>query len=90
VVVLEYAGEAHSVTTGVPYTNGFISVLTIVNRKVTRWRYLGRSESLTLSAGPPLSLLFSSLASIWSSSGAKEGKRATTVSWGGLVVAAAG
>ncbi len=39
-VVLEYACEGHSVTTGMPYTNRFISVLTIVNRKVTRWRYL--------------------------------------------------
>jgi ketosteroid isomerase-like protein len=38
VVVLEYACEGHAVAAGVRYTNRFVSVLTVVNRKVTRWR----------------------------------------------------
>ena len=38
VVVLEYASEGRVVSTGVPYTNRYISVLTIADRKVTRWR----------------------------------------------------
>ena len=38
VVVLEYASEGRVVSTGAPYGNRYISVLTIVDRKVTRWR----------------------------------------------------
>jgi ketosteroid isomerase-like protein len=37
-VVLEYASEGRSVTTGVPYANRYISVATITDRKVTGWR----------------------------------------------------
>jgi uncharacterized protein len=38
VVVLEYASEGRVVETGAPYANRYISVLTITDRKVTRWR----------------------------------------------------
>src|SRR5207302_8229315 len=38
VVVLEYASEGRVVSTGAPYTNRYISVLTITDRKVTHWR----------------------------------------------------
>ncbi len=38
VVVLEYASEGRVVSTGARYTNRYISVLTITNRKVTHWR----------------------------------------------------
>ena len=38
VVVLEYASEGSVVSTGAPYANRYISVLTISERKVTRWR----------------------------------------------------
>jgi ketosteroid isomerase-like protein len=38
VVVLEYASEGHVVPTGAPYANHYISVLTIVDRKITHWR----------------------------------------------------
>src|SRR6202022_2511375 len=38
VVVLEYASEGRVVATGAPYTNRYISVLTITDRKVARWR----------------------------------------------------
>jgi uncharacterized protein len=38
VVVLEYASEGRVVPTGAPYTNRYISVLTITDRKVTHWR----------------------------------------------------
>jgi uncharacterized protein len=37
-VVLEYACEGRVVATGAAYTNRYISVLTIDQRKVTRWR----------------------------------------------------
>jgi uncharacterized protein len=37
-VVLEYASDGKVVATGAPYANRYISVLTIENRKVTRWR----------------------------------------------------
>ncbi len=37
-VVLEYACEGHVVPTGGPYSNRFVSVITINDRKVTRWR----------------------------------------------------
>ena len=37
-VVLEYASEGRVVATGAAYANRYISVLTIVDRKVTRWR----------------------------------------------------
>jgi uncharacterized protein len=38
VVVLEYASEGRVVATGAAYANRYISVLTIADRKVTRWR----------------------------------------------------
>jgi ketosteroid isomerase-like protein len=38
VVVLEYVSEGRVVSTGAPYANRYISVLTISERKVTRWR----------------------------------------------------
>jgi len=38
VVVLEYASEGRVVSTGASYTNRYISVLTITDRKVTHWR----------------------------------------------------
>jgi ketosteroid isomerase-like protein len=38
VVVLEYASEGRVVETGAAYSNRYVSVLTITERKVTRWR----------------------------------------------------
>ena len=38
VVVLEYACQGRVVRTGAPYANRYISVLTIADRKVRRWR----------------------------------------------------
>jgi ketosteroid isomerase-like protein len=38
VVVLEYASEGRVVSTGAPYANRYISVVTITDRKVTHWR----------------------------------------------------
>jgi len=38
VVVLEYASQGRVVATGAPYANRYISVLTITDRKVSRWR----------------------------------------------------
>jgi ketosteroid isomerase-like protein len=38
VVVLEYASEGRVVRTGAAYANRYVSVLTIAERKVTRWR----------------------------------------------------
>jgi uncharacterized protein len=38
VVVLEYASEGRVVGTGADYSNRYVSVLTLTQRKVTRWR----------------------------------------------------
>jgi uncharacterized protein len=38
VVVLEYASEGRVVGTGAHYSNRYVSVLTITERKITRWR----------------------------------------------------
>jgi ketosteroid isomerase-like protein len=38
VVVLEYTMHGHIVATGRPYTNRFVSVIAIQDRKVTHWR----------------------------------------------------
>jgi len=38
VVVLEYASEGRVVHSGAPYANRYISVVTVVDRKVTKWR----------------------------------------------------
>jgi ketosteroid isomerase-like protein len=38
VVVLEYASEGRAVRTGAAYSNRYVSVLTITERKVARWR----------------------------------------------------
>lgn len=37
-VVLEYAAEGRTVRNGAAYANRYVSVLTISNRQVTRWR----------------------------------------------------
>src|ERR1700731_3167104 len=37
VIVLEYASEGQVVATGAPYTNRYISVLTITDRAITHW-----------------------------------------------------
>lgn len=38
VVVLEYASEGRVVADGRPYANRYVSVLTIAERQITRWR----------------------------------------------------
>jgi ketosteroid isomerase-like protein len=38
VVVIEYASDGKVVSTGKPYGNRYISVLTIKDRKIVRWR----------------------------------------------------
>jgi ketosteroid isomerase-like protein len=38
VVVLEYASEGRVVPSGAPYGNRYISVVTVTDRKITRWR----------------------------------------------------
>ena len=38
VVVLEYTMHGHIIATGRPYTNRFVSVIAIQDRKVTHWR----------------------------------------------------
>jgi ketosteroid isomerase-like protein len=38
VIVLEYASEGRVVKTGADYSNRYVSVLTITERKITRWR----------------------------------------------------
>jgi ketosteroid isomerase-like protein len=38
VVVLEYAVHGQAVRTGRPYDNHFVSVITVEDRRVTRWR----------------------------------------------------
>jgi ketosteroid isomerase-like protein len=38
VVVLEYASQGRAVTTGKAYSNRYISVLTIIDRKIAYWR----------------------------------------------------
>ena len=38
VVVLEYASQGRAIQTGAAYSNRYISVLTIVARKITHWR----------------------------------------------------
>ena len=38
VVVLEYASQGRVVQTGAPYGNRYISVLSIVDRKIVHWR----------------------------------------------------
>jgi uncharacterized protein len=38
VVVLEYASQGRVVATGAAYTNRYISVLTIADRRIRRWR----------------------------------------------------
>jgi ketosteroid isomerase-like protein len=37
-VVLEYSSEGKVVATGQPYSNRYISVLVIKDRKITAWR----------------------------------------------------
>jgi ketosteroid isomerase-like protein len=37
-VVLEYASQGHVLATGRPYSNNYISVITLTDRKISRWR----------------------------------------------------
>jgi ketosteroid isomerase-like protein len=54
VVALEYASEGRVVATDVSYAHGYISVLTIVEREVTRWRdYLDPIAVLDALGWPP-------------------------------------
>jgi ketosteroid isomerase-like protein len=54
VVVLEYASEGRAVATGAAYANRYISVLTVVDRKVTRWRdYLDPIAVFDVVGWPP-------------------------------------
>jgi ketosteroid isomerase-like protein len=46
VVVLEYEVHGESVRTGRPYNNHFVSIVTVENQKVTRWRdYLDETRT---------------------------------------------
>jgi ketosteroid isomerase-like protein len=46
--------EGHAVSTGAPYVNRFISVITITDRKITRWRdYLDPIAVLDALGWPP-------------------------------------
>jgi ketosteroid isomerase-like protein len=46
VVVLEYEVHGESVLTGRPYNNHFVSIVTVENQKVTRWRdYLDETRT---------------------------------------------
>ncbi len=38
VVVLEYASQGRAIPTGTAYSNRYISVLSIVDRKIAHWR----------------------------------------------------
>src|ERR1700730_10923404 len=52
VIALEYAVHGQAVQTGRTYDNPFVSVITIMDRKVTHWRdYLDPSQSSTRSDG---------------------------------------
>jgi ketosteroid isomerase-like protein len=54
VVVLEYEVHGTSVQTGRPYDNRFVSIVTINDRKVTRWRdYLDPVAVFEASGWPP-------------------------------------
>jgi uncharacterized protein len=37
-VTLEYASEGRAIATGRPYSNRYVSVVTIKDRKITHWR----------------------------------------------------
>jgi ketosteroid isomerase-like protein len=48
VVILEYDVHGKTVRTGAPYDNRFISVVTIGNRKIVRWRdYMDSLAAMT-------------------------------------------
>ena len=54
VVVLEYEVHGESVQTGRPYDNRFVSIVTIGDRKVTRWRdYLDPVAVFEATGWPP-------------------------------------
>jgi hypothetical protein len=38
VVVLEYASQGRVISTGAAYSNHYVSVLSIIDRKIVRWR----------------------------------------------------
>lgn len=55
VVVLEYASEGHVVATRADYSNRYVSVLTLTDRKVTGWRdYLDPVAVFNAVGWPPL------------------------------------
>lgn len=54
VVVLEYASEGRVVETGAAYSNRYVSVLTLTERKVSRWRdYLDPIAVFDATGWPP-------------------------------------
>ena len=56
VVVLEYQVHGESVQTGRPYDNHFVSIITIENHKVARWRdYLDPIAIFEATGWPPTS-----------------------------------
>ena len=45
VVILEYQSHGHAVPTGRPYSNHYLSVIYIKDRRIVRWRdYWNRSR----------------------------------------------
>ena len=54
VVILEYAVHGKIVRTGGPYDNRFISVITIENEQIVRWRdYMDSLAAWTALSGEP-------------------------------------
>ena len=54
-VVLEYASQGTVVATGYPYSNRYISVITLKDRKVSHWRdYLDPLRVLAALEGRPI------------------------------------
>src|SRR5260370_4778438 len=54
VVVLEYASQGRAIPTGNAYSNRYISVLSIVDRKIAHWRdYLDPPASFDAIGRPP-------------------------------------
>ena len=52
-VVLEYASQGKVVTTGYPYSNRYVSVITLKDRKVSHWRdYLDPLRVFAALEGP--------------------------------------
>ena len=53
VVIIEYDVHGRVVSTGTSYDNRFISVVTIENRKIVRWRDYMDSLTAMVALGPP-------------------------------------